>query len=143
MQSAAEIAHKTHLDVSLVEEVMKLLQSKKSRRLVVFMHHKYRINYDVTTMDGVVSIPFSFPTLLKTDDTAKASLELNRGNQIDAVSMIVMKQQRSMEKVDLKKRVKEMLEFRLDGELFEKRMAHLAKNLYLKLDSSGRVHYLP
>jgi hypothetical protein len=48
-----------------------------------------------------------------------------------------------MEKVDLKKRVKEMLEFRLDGELFEKRLAHLAKNLYLKLDPSGRVHYLP
>jgi hypothetical protein len=92
MQTAAEIAHRKHLDISLVEEVMKLLQSKKSGRLVVFMHHKYRVNYDVTASDGVVSIPFSFPTLPKTDDTAKASLELNRGNQIDAVSMIVMKQ---------------------------------------------------
>jgi hypothetical protein len=48
-----------------------------------------------------------------------------------------------MENVDLRRKIKELITFRLDEEIFEKRLAHLAQVLYLKLDPSGRVHYLP
>jgi hypothetical protein len=143
VQTAADIAHRIKVGVSHVKDVLKLLQSKKSGRLVVGMHSKYRINGDVAAKGGIVSIPFVFPTLPMKEDTGKMSIEQNRGYQIDAAAMIVMKRERSMEKAELKKQVKEMLEFRLEDELFEKRLAHLAQILYVKLDPSGRVHYLP
>ena len=129
----------------LIEESIKMLKCKKCGRLILVMHNKIRINPEAEAhKDGLISIPFIFPGVPKTDnDTQKSAILSNREQQFDAAVMRVMKVQRSMEKNDLKHTVREMLNFRLEDELFEKRLSSLSKSLYLKLDPSGRVHYLP
>jgi hypothetical protein len=142
VMSLAEIAHATGLDPALVEEIAHVLTSKRGGRLLIGLHQKFRVNGDAA-LQGPVTVPFAFPTLPKVEDSGKSTIDTNRGSQIDAAAMLVMKQEKSMEKAELKRRIKEIISFRLDEELFEKRMAHLAQILYLKLDPSGRVHYLP
>ncbi|OHS95947.1 Cullin family protein [Tritrichomonas foetus] len=129
-----------------IDEVVNLLKSKRCGNLILMMHKKIRINKDAFGADknGLLSIPFIFPALPKYDnDKHKSAILSNREQQVDAAVMRVMKNERSMEKSDLKETVKDLLNFRLEDELYEKRLASLSKTLYLKLDPSGRVHYLP
>lgn len=146
-----------------IENIVKVLKSKKCNHFLLVMHNKIRINKDQFASEepdskddnkyvqcscfdykkGVLSIPFVFPSVPKTDnDKQKSAIQSNRENQINAAVMKVMKQERSMEKSALKNTVKDLLNFRLEDELFDERLAHLSKTLYLKLDPSGRVHYL-
>jgi hypothetical protein len=142
--SGRELIEKLIMDPKELEEVMKVLKSRRSGRLVLFVHQKFRINYEAGIEGEVVNLPFGFPTLpAPAEDKTKSTILLDRGFQVDGAAMTVMKQERSMEKVELKQRVKDILNFRLEEELFEKRLSHLAQNLYLKVDPSGRVHYLP
>jgi hypothetical protein len=141
--SANEITHVTGINTAQVEEVLKLLMSKRNGRILVSLHQRYRLNHDVSAENGCIAIPFQFPTLPKTEDSTKSTIDNNRGSQVDAAAMLVMKHEKSIEKADLKRRIKELIAFRLDDELFEKRLEHLGQILCLKLDPSGRVHYLP
>jgi hypothetical protein len=138
-----EISKATNLESGDVEEVLKLLMSKRAGKLIVFTHRQYRVNVNISTNNEEVSIPLGFPTLPQTEACTTSTIENNRGSQVDAAAMMLMKQEKSMEKEELKRRLKEIVPFRLDEELFEKRMARLAQILYLKLDQSGMVHYLP
>jgi hypothetical protein len=88
--TGGEIAHATNIELPQVEEAMKLLTGKRTGRLLVRVRHKYRVNCDAIT-DGTIALPFSFPTPPKTNDTAKSAVDSNRGSQIDAAAMVVMK----------------------------------------------------
>jgi hypothetical protein len=141
--TAAEVAAHTGLTAAEVEAVCSQLLSRRSGPLLAFMRGRYRVNPEAVVPGGVVSVPLAFPGLPANDDGRKSAVDSNRERQVEAAIMVVMKRDRSLEKGDLRQRVKELLQFRMDDELFENRLAHLAQHLYLKLDSSGHVHYLP
>lgn len=154
-----------------IDNILSVLKSRKCNHFILVMHDKIRINKDQFSLDvlqennddndddnaknkfvkclcfdlksGVLSIPLIFPSFPKSDnDQHRNAIQSNRGMQVDAAVMKIMKQERSMEKIALKNTVKDLLNFRLEDEFFEKRLANLSKTLYLKLDPSGRVHYL-
>ncbi|KAH0795165.1 Cullin family protein [Histomonas meleagridis] len=134
----------TGLSSNEIDEICKILKSKKGGNLIAYIHQKIQLNINVSPENGFLSLPFAFPNLPhKENDDTKSAIMLNRNYQVDAAVMLVMKRERSMEKSDLKMAVKEILNFRLEDDLYEKRLQSLAKNIYLKLDASGRVHYLP
>lgn len=152
-----------HFSQEQIETIQKVLKSKKCKRMLLILHNKMRLNSEQFNDDhssttekkpscfdyntGILSLPIVFPSLPASDKNSEKMAALStdqwRQSQIDAAVMRVMKMHRSMEKNELKDKVKEKLTFRMDDELFEKRLAQLSKLLYLKLDQSGRVHYLP
>jgi hypothetical protein len=139
IMTTAEIAAATKLSEADVESIMTTLTNKRSGWLCIFMHGHYRVNPDA---EGSIAVPVAFPTL-PAGDERKGAVDSNRERQVEGATMVVMKRERSLEKGDLRQRVKDLLQFRLDDELFENRLAHLAQNLYLRLDTSGRVQFLP
>lgn len=140
---AVDLETRLDLPKEQVAKLLHILESKKFGHLINYMNNWVSINRQNTVTDGVISLPFPFPTLPKYEDSAQSSIQQNRACQVDAAVMLVMKKERSMEKGDLKSKVKELLTFRLEDELYESRLAHLEKIMYLKLDPSGHVHYLP
>jgi hypothetical protein len=140
--SVPEMALHLKVDQATIEAILNFLRSKKGGGVLLGLHDKFRLNYDVSVENGVLMVPFRFPSLPKADDTAKLTIQQSRNSQLESVVMRIMKVEKSMEKQSLKVKVKELLTFRLEEELFENRLAHLAQNLYLKLDPSGRVHFL-
>lgn len=139
-----QISNITSLSKEEIEESINVFRHKKVGKLVLFSNGKISLNYNVEPKDGIINTSFSFPSLPKKDnnDDQKFFILQNRNHQVDAAVMLILKKERSMEKSDLKLKVKEMLNFRLEDDLYEKRLQSLAKNIYLKLDQSGRVHYL-
>jgi hypothetical protein len=140
--SLDDLAIRTKMDPTVVEAIVGLLRSSKCGKLLSGLHHRYRLCLDVSVPDGVLSVPFRFPSLPKVDEAAKSTVQQSRNSQLESVIMMIMKKEKSMEKQTLRAKVKDFLTFRLEEELFENRLAHLAQNLYLKLDPSGRVHFL-
>ena len=106
-------------------------------------HSCYRLNMENTATSELLSLPFTFPSLPKLEDTSKSAIQQSRAAQVEAAVMLIMKKERSMEKGELKAKVKDLLTFRLEDELYENRLTHLEKISLLKLDPSGHVHYLP
>lgn len=138
-----DLERRLDLPKEQVDRLLRVLKSKKFGRLLNYMNHWVSLNHANTVTDGVISLPFTFPSLPKHEDTATSSIQQNRACQVEAAVMLVMKKERSMEKGELKAKVKDLLTFRLEDELYENRLAHLEKITYLKLDPSGHVHYLP
>ena len=126
-----------------IEALMKVLKSRQFGKLVTYMHSCYRLNMENTATSELLSLPFTFPSLPKLEDTSKSAIQQSRAAQVEAAVMLIMKKERSMEKGELKAKVKDLLTFRLEDELYENRLVHLEKISLLKLDPSGHVHYLP
>lgn len=142
--SITQIQQFTRLEKDEIEAMIKVLKGKRGGKLVTYMHQKIRINPEVITENGLIQLPFSFPQLSTTEKANTInSIQLNRDSQVDAAVMRIMKKEKSMEKDDLKVEVKEILNFRMEDELFDKRLSLLAQKIYLKIDPSGRIHYLP
>ena len=76
-------------------------------------------------------------------EKAISQIEISRSQQLDAAIMLLLKKQKTVEKIDLKNDIRDLIHFRLDDEFFEKELENLSKKLFLKLDPTGRVHYLP
>jgi hypothetical protein len=142
--TAEEIASRTGLTPGQVAALAKPLLSRGCGRVLFLMRGKYAINVDAVVPDGILNIPVAFPVVpAAEDERRKSAIDSNREWQIAAAIMVVMKRERSLEKGNLRQTVRSLLQFRMEDALFENRLAHLAQNLYVKLDTTGRVHYLP
>jgi hypothetical protein len=140
--SIDDLSFRTRVDSTTLESIIAMLRSSRCGKLLTGVHRKYRLSPDISVPGGVLSVPFTFPSLPKVDEAAKSTVQQSRNSQLESVIMLIMKKEKSMEKQVLRTKVKELLTFRLEEELFETRLSHLAQNLYLKLDPSGRVHFL-
>lgn len=133
----------------IIEECIKVLKSKKSGKLLVSSKSSngksYRIDLDpATDSSRIIKLPF-VKMILPANETDNALMHIgaSRAMVVSANIMLLLKRDHSMDKDELKEKVKEMIPFRLDDDLFEKELENLAKKLYLRLDPSGRAHYLP
>jgi hypothetical protein len=134
----------TKLEGPQVESLLALLESKKAGKLLVREVNRYFVNPEFCNNPTPIWVQFDFPLSVPVaEDSARPTLLQGRDHQVDCAAMQVMKGERSMAKSDLKARVRDILQFRLEEDLFEARLAHLAHNLYVRLDPAGVVHYLP
>lgn len=138
----------------IIDECIKVLKSKKNGKILKALKIPSKSGFvvdlnstsatDVANSAGIVKLPFIKMILPKSQtDNAIMHIDSNRAQVIDANVMLLLKRDHSMDKQTLKDGVKELIQFRLDDELFEKELENLSRKLYLRLDPSGRVHYLP
>lgn len=138
----------------IIDECIKVLKSKKNGKILKSLKAPSKSGYvidleselatNAANSSGVVKMPF-LKMILPRSQTENAIMHLtaNRAHSIDANVMLVLKRDHSMDKEQLKETIKEMIQFRLDDDLFETELQNLSQKLYLRLDPSGRVHYLP
>lgn len=138
----------------IIDECIKVLKSKKTGKILKSLKSPTKSGYtvdlestfatDAANSAGIIKLPFIKMILPKSEtDNAIMHIESSRAHVIDANIMLFLKREHSIDKQFLKERIKEIIPFRLDDELFETELVNLKKKLYLKMDSSGRVHYLP
>ena len=139
----SKIAKITKLDSADIEEITETLKRKKSGPLVYYAHQIVKINPEASVNNGELNIAFSFPAISHQDDTkTKNAIMQDRDTQVDALVVRLLKQEKSLDREDLKTMLKDNLKFRMDDELFDKRLNSLNKRQFIKLDQSGCVNYL-
>ncbi|OHT06022.1 Cullin family protein [Tritrichomonas foetus] len=129
-----------------IDECVKWLKTKKNGKIITFIKNsnEIEINQNPKTDQQIISLPFISTTVPHAEsERAKYQIGTFKANQIDAAIMSLLKKEKSMDKYELKTQIKSIITFRLEDELYEKELENLAKKWYLKLDASGRVHYLP
>ena len=78
-------------------------------------------------------------------EASSASAPPKNDNLIEAACLRVLKKNTSMDKDDLFKSIIDIIprQFKVSRSEFESRLTQLEKRVFLKIDPSGRVHYLP
>ena len=67
----------------------------------------------------------------------------NHDRQLDAAIIHILKPEKAMDRADLMHAVAKHVSFRLDEEMFDARLEKLQTQDYVKIESSGRVHFIP
>ena len=131
------------LDIKQIEEITETLKRKKSGNLILLVHQLLRVNPEAEVQNGELNIAFSFPPIShQDDDKTKNAIMQDRDTQVDALVVRLLKQEKSLDRDELKAMLKDNLKFRMDDELFDKRLNSLNKRQFIKLDQSGCVNYL-
>lgn len=139
----SQISKATKIDQKDVEEMTEILKRKRAGNLILLVHQMVRINPEASVESGALNIAFSFPPISQKDDEhTKNAIMQNRDNQIDAMVVRILKFEKSLDREDLKLRLKDALKFRMDDEMYEKRLNSLNKRQFIKLDASGCVNYI-
>ena len=141
-----EIIDLTKANENVVEESIRLLRSKKLAKIIIQNKNNktIKINKNPTNEGPEIVTPFISMSVPHADsEKAISQIEISRSQQLDAAIMLLLKKQKTVEKIDLKNDIRDLIHFRLDDEFFEKELENLSKKLFLKLDPTGRVHYLP
>jgi len=143
--SLQQIASSIKVDLNEIESITDILQSNKGGNLVMLLHHhKVRINPEANIDGGCLNIPFILPQLSQQDDDkTKNAILQTRDSQIDAAIVLLLKKEKSLEKEDIRMRIKDSLKFIMDDELFENRLHSLHVKTLIKVDASGKVNYIP
>lgn len=135
-----------------------ILKSKKGHKLILKEHikqvsseepskvemiPKYRINPNCEVPDSVLSLPFVLPQLTEAEEKrTKTAIIDNRDSQFDAAIVSILKADRSIDEDALFNKMASKLNFKIAREYFDQRLRILEKKEYLKIDPSGKIHYI-
>ena len=135
-----DIMNRTLLEEKDIESGLSKLSMKKSGKLV--NKSPPSLNQSASYEGGCVSI-FSFnPAPMESMSTDTPAVY---DKQIDAACMKILKDNQSLDKEDLFNSVVSFLppSFKVTKQLFEESLTKLELRGFIKVDPSGRVHYLP
>jgi hypothetical protein len=138
------IAEACHCKVEGVQEVLNLLCSRKCHRIMGHKEKDYWINKDVESENEKLRLfmPY-FQVSVGNESQVKSLLVSPVEKYIDALIMKIMKEEKSLDKEKLRKMARDEGMFEFSDELFAGRLGKLHDQEYVKVEASGRVHYVP
>lgn len=126
-----------------IEKKLSPLSTKNFGKFILINDKKYTINTKSTVDGGTLNFPTSFQ-ITETDEIKIAkTISQNNDYQLDAAIIAIAKSNKSIDKEVMFNSLKDIVNFRLDNEYFQKRLQALCKKEYIKLELSGKVHYIP
>ncbi|KAH0791153.1 Cullin family protein [Histomonas meleagridis] len=144
-QKLEKIAQKLGVnDENEIEKKLTVMETKKFGKILQSKNGEYSLNLGCNADKAVLNMGLAFHQL-SMEDEVKISKVIAQNNdyQLDAAIMLVIKPNKSMDQEALKTNVSEVVNFRLDDDYFQRRLAILNKKEYVKIDPTGKVHYIP
>lgn len=143
--SMKELIKGLHSTQEELETRLALLTSRKGKKiLTVGKNGAYLPNTSATAPDGKLSLPLVFRKLSFADEArVRSAVAQNHDRQLEAAIMHILKPEKHMDRNDLMQAVAKQVSFRLDEEMFNARLEKLQNHDYIKIESSGRVHFVP
>lgn len=135
------------LDIGVedVEPALKILSGKKGDHLLLYDSDKnaYKINKHHTFDKSRMTLPFIFNQFkLDEEEKSKVTITQNHDQQIDAGIMKIVKAERTIDIDEIFAKLQYEMPF-LEKEGFTRRINVLALKVYVKIEPSGKVYYLP
>jgi cullin-4 len=139
----SQLADAIGSDSDEIEPKLHILLSKKMSKILVRRGSEVWISTNATAPNGKIRIPlFMQISSTSTDSKLKSSGVENQDSQIDAAVMFILKTEKSMDIESLKEMVKQQI-LGLENAVFDARLEKLQLQEFIRLEPSGRVHYLP
>ena len=126
-----------------IEEKLNILTTKKFGKLILIKDNKYIINTNSEVEGGILNFPSNFQFTEKEEVKISKTITQNNDYQLDAAIIKIAKSNKSIDKEAMFNSLKDIVNFRLDSDYFQKRLQTLCKKEYIKIELSGKVHYIP
>jgi hypothetical protein len=141
--SITEIANAVEGRRDDVEATVHALASTKAQKLLLKRGSEVSVNTKAQAPDGVLRLHVIVQGGAATDaEKLKTSIAENQDLQIDAAIVFTLKSEKSMDMTALRDQIKQKFA-NLEDAVFEARLAKLQSKEYIRLEPSGKVHYLP
>ena len=143
--SMKELIKALHSTEDELEPRLTILTSRKGKKLLTCgKNGSYSINPQASSHSGKLALPLVFRKLSFADETrVRNTVAQNHDRQLDAAIIHILKPEKAMDRTDLMHAVAKHVSFRLDEEMFDARLDKLQTQDYVKIESSGRVHFIP
>jgi hypothetical protein len=141
--SISAIAAETGAAKDEIDSKVHELMSKRANRILTRRGTDVWVQVEATAPRGKIRIPLVTQGGSVPDDPKpKAAVVSNQDSQIDAAVVLVLKAEKAMDREALREIVRRQL-IGLEDAAFDARLAKLQSQEFIRIEPSGRVHYLP
>lgn len=122
-------------DKDVQSAINKMSQRKNGKVIIKPM----TLNAEASVDGGSLDVFYYVPST----STSSEKTPVNHDKQIEAAIMKILKEKQILEKEELKAEVLKFVPFPVEDKEFEDRIKGLDSQAYIKVDPSGKIHYLP
>ncbi|EAX95788.1 Cullin family protein [Trichomonas vaginalis G3] len=134
--SVEKIIENTKLTEKDIQNAIAKMSQRKNGKVLL---KPLALNPEASVEGGKLDVFYYVPATT----SSSAKIPVNYDKQIEAAIMKILKEKQTLEKEELKGEVSKYLPFKFEDKDFDLRIKALDAQAYIKVDPSGKIHYIP